>query len=84
MPYIEDKELRDELDGVVEELVTNPRYDKDGSLNYLLCRLSKALCYDYRTYKQFIGELEMAKLEIYRRVVAGYEDIKKNQNGDVF
>lgn len=31
-----------------------------------------------------VGALECAKLELYRRKVAGYEDTKIEQNGDVY
>lgn len=39
---------------------------------------------DYALYAQVIGALECAKAEIYRRVVAPYEDQKEHENGDVF
>lgn len=38
----------------------------------------------YATLNEVIGVLECAKLELYRRVVAPYEEIKIAQNGDVF
>lgn len=39
---------------------------------------------DYQHYNEVIGVLECAKLEMYRRCVAGYEDMKINVNGDVY
>jgi hypothetical protein len=33
--------------------------------------------------KQFLAELEMAKMEIYRRYVVPYGDEKIKENGDV-
>jgi hypothetical protein len=37
----------------------------------------------YATYNAALGALEAAKLELYRRFVAPYEDTKIHQNGDV-
>jgi hypothetical protein len=39
---------------------------------------------NYANINEVIGVLECAKLEIYRRVAAPYEDEKIDQNGDVF
>ena len=38
----------------------------------------------YYHYNQLIGVLECAKLELYRRLVTPYEDIKITDNGDVY
>ena len=38
----------------------------------------------YYHYNQLIGVLECAKLELYRRLAAPYEDIKIKENGDVY
>jgi len=38
----------------------------------------------YKTFESIIGMLESAKLEFYRRLMASYEDKKKEENGDVF
>ncbi len=38
----------------------------------------------YATIVEAIGALECAKLELYRRLAADYEDQKCKQNGDVF
>ena len=37
----------------------------------------------FETLNAIIGAAENAKLEFYRRHVAPYEDIKREQNGDV-
>jgi len=37
----------------------------------------------YNKAKEFIGELEMAKMEIYRRWVSPYENEKRDSNGDL-
>ncbi len=39
---------------------------------------------EYRHYNAAIGVLECAKLELYRRMVAPYEDEKCAENGDVY
>jgi hypothetical protein len=44
----------------------------------------KLLPLSYADYNSIIGVLECAKLEIYRRTAAPYEDEKIEQNGDVF
>jgi len=38
----------------------------------------------YQTYNDIIGALEGAKLELYRRKIAPYEDKKIKENGDVY
>jgi hypothetical protein len=38
----------------------------------------------YKNINQAIGALECAKLELYRRVAAPYEDKKALINGDVY
>jgi hypothetical protein len=37
----------------------------------------------YQTYNDIMGALEGAKLELYRRFIAPYEDAKIKENGDV-
>lgn len=38
----------------------------------------------YQTYNDIIGALEGAKLELYRRKISPYEDLKIKDNGDVY
>ena len=38
----------------------------------------------YKDYNEVIGVLECAKLELYRRMVAPYEDRARDRNGDVY
>ena len=49
---------------------------------YMVCRDEKGRT--YATFNDILGALEGAKLEFYRRVVAPHEDLKKEQNGDVY
>lgn len=58
-----------------------------GVLNYMFTAM--ALVYidrdeSYQAYNDVIGALEAAKLELYRRRVAPYEDKKIEENGDVY
>jgi len=59
-----------------------------GELNYLLTILCKEYLEvhgeKYATYNDIVGALEGAKLEIYRRKIAPYEDKKIKENGDVY
>lgn len=64
-----------------------------GELNYAVTRvvdayLARAAGRDGRTryahLNEAIGVLECAKLELYRRVAAPYEDEKLSENGDVY
>ena len=54
-----------------------------GNLNYVLYNLAKKHCTNYASYAAFIGELEAAKLEIYRKLVAPYEELKEKENGSI-
>lgn len=59
-----------------------------GELNYVLCRhigqyvQTKGISYE--TLNSVIGVLECVKFEIERRILAGYEDMKRTENGEVF
>ena len=58
-----------------------------GELNYLVTRLVLGFLGDQPRYADFnnaIGALECAKLELYRRMTAPYEDQKIAENGDVY
>lgn len=80
MPYIR-RYLRPSLETIVSP-------DGPGELNYTLSRI----CFQYvvrkgasyATYNEVIGALECAKLELYRRQVAEYENQKCRENGDVY
>lgn len=80
MPYIK-QNLRDGIDS--GECVPADA----GQLNYAITSLLRK--YEnfngtkYQTFNDMIGALEGAKLELYRRGVAPYEEIKILENGDV-
>lgn len=82
MPYLKSKDMRKRINKVVNSFRAKSN-GNTGTLNYFLYKLAKQSCYNYRSYRDFIGELEAAKLEIYRRQIAPYEDKKIEENGDV-
>lgn len=94
MPYIS-QELRERLDPLIEELSSKignlcepkdkPTSEPDGMLNYVFTRLLHDLPRrNYTWLERAIGILECCKLELYRREVAPYEDMKAAENGDVY
>lgn len=80
MPYITDRARWELAKG--DKVPSNP-----GELNYTLTTIVHDYLVDngesYQTYNDIIGALESAKLELYRRKVASYEDVKIRENGDV-
>lgn len=80
MPYIKE-EKRKEL---FERLAETP-----GEINYCISELCQAYIVHrgeerYYVYNELIGALECAKLELYRRMIAPYEDESIERNGDVY
>lgn len=81
MPYVLQK-IRDEL-SLIGELSVNDA----GELNYCITTLIVnylGMVPKYADFNEAIGVLECAKLELYRRMVAPYEDTKCAENGDVY
>jgi hypothetical protein len=77
MPYIEEKDR--------VRATFHPK--TAGELNYAITRLIQQFLGETPRYQQFndvLGALEGAKLELYRRRIAGYEDKKIIENGDVY
>ena len=79
MPYISPKWRTDLLD----------HYPKDvGELTYCLTvevdRYLERHQLSYAHIAEGVAALECAKLELYRRVAAGYENGKMHENGDVY
>ncbi len=89
MPYIL-REKRTVLDPAVMKLaeafgVLDDDANFAGNLNYVITRLLSILCPkpDYRRFNDMVGALECCKLELYRKKVAPYEDVKERENGPV-
>jgi len=85
MPYIK-QEDRQRLNPLVQA-IENTEIKTPGELNYLLTMLTHRFLNQkpesYQGYNDCIGALEGAKLELYRRHVASYENDKIKENGDV-
>lgn len=82
MPYIKE-EGRKSMDRIVS-LMAMLGVEANGDLNYILFKYCK-YCIEpsYNNYKNFCGELRQCATEIERRLLAQYEDKKKDDNGDV-
>lgn len=85
MPYIkkEDREEHDRIIGCFDPL------RKSGELNYIITKLCLKFVNDcggqcYDNYNAVVGVLECAKLEMYRRRISTYENVKSIENGDVY
>lgn len=81
MPYIKQERRQQLCDGILKEAATA------GDLNYMfteLCKDYMSTGESYQKYNDCIGALEGAKLELYRRRVAPYEDTKIEENGDIY
>ena len=82
MPYVKKTE-RARLDG-------GGPAENAGELNYLVTRLVDGYLgrkgVSYANLNEVVGVLECAKRELYRRIVARYEDrkIADPENGDVY
>jgi len=93
MPYIRQEkrcEIENELDQlIIKFLESEVEVGTAGRLNYLISSITGAILNNderisYTRINELIGVLECAKLELYRRVAAPYEDDKSRLNGDVY
>lgn len=88
MPYIPQVH-REKYDRAVQLIQDefNLSSSNAGQLNYLISKTIQAYTnvkgYNYQTFNDIIGALEGAKLELYRREVAPYEEVKIKENGDI-
>lgn len=81
MPYIDSTaRLEMKYDGRPPKTAGELNYSITMLINAYLTRQGES----YATYNELIGVLECAKLELYRRQIAGYEDLKMGLNGDVY
>jgi len=84
MPYIKSADRLDLIDSLTSVFPKNV-----GELNFCITKLILEYLewnteFNYEAWNSVIGVLECAKLEMYRRGVAPYEDTKIKQNGDVY
>lgn len=86
MPYI-DRDTRTHYNQLVIEMMRT-EVATPGDLNFLITTLIDRTLADhgvnYSNINAAIGVLECAKLELYRRIAAPYEQQKISTNGDVF
>ena len=90
MPYItpEDKTHLEMLAHQAKRIIDIGKHCRTaGELNYTITRILHGYLLErgtkYQNFNDILGALEGAKLEIYRRLIAPYEDKKIQENGDV-
>jgi hypothetical protein len=90
MPYIkqEDRGQYDAtVNSIVHSLALQNRDDIGGHINYIISSLASKLVSTlgerYATYEKIVGSLECAKLELYRKKIAPYEEQAIKKNGDL-
>jgi len=81
MPYITQERRKAILDGAKPQ--------DPGELNFAITVLVDSYLRDkggirYSHLNEVVGAIDCAKLELYRRVAAPYEDEKIAENGDVY
>lgn len=83
MPYI-----KEEKRNVLKQIGPNKFAATSGELNYQLTMVIKDFLLlhgnTYSTHNEIVGALECCKLEFYRRLTAELEDVKIEENGDVY
>jgi len=95
MPYIVNdrrKKYANEIESIVNQMnllpeATSGHYPA-GDLNYIITELIVQTLsrqgIRYQNVNAIVGALECCKLELYRRLIAPYEDEKIDSNGDVY
>jgi len=90
MPYLPTEERYD-IERIIPQLsaaILAPGTNTPGSLNFAISSLVDEMVAargeSYGLYDAIMGALECSKREIYRRMVAPYENEKQKENGDVF
>lgn len=86
MPYVK-QEARTKFEQVLKELI-HAVPETPGELNYLFSVISAEYLKSkgqlrYQYANDVLGALEGAKLEVYRRIIAPYENKAIKENGDL-
>ena len=82
MPYIP-KWRREILDPIVN-MMADKVVGGDGDLNYVLFKFAKYhVPHNYNSIKNYCAELNECANEIRRRILAPYEDERKNEHGEI-
>jgi hypothetical protein len=69
-----------------EKRKKNLKPETPGELNYVITRLVSTYLGSNPNYSKFnevVGAIESCKLELYRRLIVPYEELKKWDNGDL-
>jgi hypothetical protein len=90
MPYIK-QDLRDKVSVDLKNFTNSLKSiindeNRSGILNYAFSKIALEIIDKQPKYSKIndiIGALECAKLELYRRTAAPYEDRKIGENGDI-
>ncbi len=83
MPYIRD--VLGTRDGLIEgETLPGCAGDLNFLFTHHVNEFLKLRGLSYSNINEAIGALECAKMELYRRIAAPYEDTKIEDNGDVY
>ena len=88
MPYIlqEQRGLLNRAIVLLGNIVRNrlPIEDRPGALNFIITKLIlQFMPMRYKDFNEMIGVLECVKMELYRTIIASYEDTKIKENGDI-
>jgi len=82
MPYIK-SDKRPAIDAIADQI----SFETAGELNYTITRIVhqyvKRKGVSYAVINEAVGVLEAVKLEMYRKVVASYEEEKIKENGKI-
>jgi len=86
MPYTLKENRTEEMDFAIQTLANEIKVK--GDLNYTICELVGRLCLQdgglsYTINSNWIDAVDGAERELTRRLLGPYEDLKKEQNGDV-
>ena len=90
MPYIPqaDRPNLEHIATTASKVLLPGTQDFAGRLNFLISTILLRCLDDagmnYRNMNEIVGVLGCVEMEIYRRVIAEYEDEKIKVNGDVF
>ena len=90
MPYIKQQRrvvFEEITENIARTFLSNFQELEAGDLNYLFTVIAREYLASkgtsYKHFNDIIGALEGAKLELYRKTVVPYENIKIEENGDV-
>ena len=84
MPYINEIRREPVVQGATVKTVGELNFKLSQVMDDYLSYTEPVDAPSYTKFNNAIGVLECLKMELYRRMVAPYEDLKIKENGDVF